>query len=164
MNWPLASARHQAELPVVQRVIGELHLLTELQVAVVIPAAEHRVDLGLAVLALAVEQHDARIPALALGIRAARFVGPEVVEVGGLHGIAADRARYRRGVHPALRLAVPAALQQLAIVGQKAVGGAVGVVDDLNAAGGGHGREVAARSSDRRKRLAHPPAPRGRVI
>ena len=130
---------HQGEGLVVTLLAAQRQRLRPAEAAVAAPRAEAGHHLGAGAVADPVGQHDA------LGIARHRpggaAAGPEVVHHQRLQIAGTLAARHNLPLVPALGLGVPLALPQQAVVGQKGVGGAVGVVDDLDGAGVRHGRQ-----------------------
>ena len=120
---------------IVHLVFGELHRLRPAQFAVAPPGAETGPDLGAAALPQPVRQHDSGVG----DGGCFRPCRPEIVQVEGLQLLAAKGLRHHLPLLPAARLGIPLALPDGAVVRQEGVGGAVGVVDDLDVAGVGQG-------------------------
>ena len=126
---------HQREGLIVHLVLGELLGRHPLQTAVVCPGAETGPDFGAAALPQPVRQHDARVGAI--GVRCEG--GPEIVQIQRLQLLATKGLGHHLPLHPTARLGIPLALPDGAVVGQEGIGGAVGVVDELDVAGVRHG-------------------------
>ena len=116
---------------------------TPLQLPVAVPAPERGQHLGAAAVPHPPGEHHRRGRAQVAAAAIARR--PEVVQVERLQLVAAEGPGHHLPLVPALGLGVPLALPQQAVVLQEGVGGAVGVVDCLDAAGVGHGTLAFAR-------------------
>ena len=129
-------ALHQGERLIFHLVIGELLGLRPAQEAITPPLAKAGVNLSTSTLPHPVGQHDARGAAGTVSAAAAGW--PEVAEIEGLQLLAAKSQWHQLSLGPDLGLGIPLALPDGAVVGQEGVGGAVGVVDDLDATSVGH--------------------------
>ena len=142
----LTRLAHQLESPIAvgsqgdlldrRAAVAEFERLVPAQLAVAAPAPKRGKHLGGIALTHSVGQHDPWCVALLAPRDAAR--GPEIVHQQGLQLLAAIDPWHHLGLVPALGLGVPLALPQQAVVLQEGMGGAVGVVDELKAAGVSH--------------------------
>ena len=129
---------NQCKLLILRSVVGQCNRGRPDQLAITTPGTKTGIDLGTTALPHSVSKHDPGIAAAALTTATALPVGPEVREVQHLWVGAAKGLGHLLSLLPALGLRVPLALPNGRIVRQEGIGGAVGVVDQLDATGISH--------------------------
>ena len=140
-----ARRRHQRKGLVIHLVVGQSHRRRPVNFAIATPLPKTGVDLGAAALTDPICQHDARVePWVTFAARR-----PEVIEVQRLQLLAPKGPGHDLALVPALGLGIPLGLQDGPVVRQEGVGSAVGVVDDLDAAGVGQDGARLGRDSQR---------------